>query len=192
MRDELERPVGERQRGCVGLLKLDARAKLLGQPAARFGEHPFGEVGADDLGVWELARDRTRTCARPGAQIKRTCRRSGQRLQPGFVRRERILELHRPPHGRERVELPTNQRPEETPGARIPDGGIGRQPRELPPDCFADHDGSRWMRTSWPDAMPNIAAAFPPLIAIDRFRYESSYRIRSPGRASANVRAATA
>ena len=47
-------------------------------------------------------------------------------------------------------------------------------------------------RMCWPGCRANISAALPRLIAIEMLRYESSYRTISPGRASANVRAAVA
>src|SRR5204862_6008648 len=97
------------------------------------------------------------------------------------------------PDGRERIELPAHKGTEELPQQRVAHRGVSREAREASPDCHSvDHVGSKRIRTSRPGFVPSIAAALPPLIAIDRLRYESSYRIRSPGLASANVRAASA
>ena len=114
------------------------------------------------------------------------------RAKSGVVRSQVCGIAHRVPLGRDRVELLAHQRPKETPQARIAHDGVCRQPRKFLPEREPVHKVSRWMRTSRPSLIPSIAAALPPLIAIDTFRYASSYKIMSPGRASANVRAATA
>ena len=192
MSDELERLVREGKRRRVGPLERDPAAQLVRHPPARVVEHRFRQIDADDLRRGKAAGDRDRPRAGAGAEIERALRCGRKRVEARLVRCERVFHAHRLPHGRQRVELPAQERPEEPPHAWTPHRRIRREPRELAADRDADHDGSRWMRTSCPALIPSIAAAFPPLIAMDRLRYESSYRIRSPGRASANVRAATA
>src|SRR5438034_1265731 len=156
-------------------------------------QHRVGEVDADDPRLRKAAGERQRARAGARAEVEHTRGRLLERVEPRLVRRERVLHAHRVPHRCQRVELPAHERAKQLPEERAADGRVRREPREAPADGDAiDHAGSKWIRTSWPGLMPNIAAALPPLIAIERLRYESSYRIRSPGRASANVLAATA
>src|SRR5262249_30030828 len=123
----------------------------------------------------EAPRKRERTGARARADVEDAGRLLGQPVERGLVRRERVLEAHRVPHRRERIELPAHERTEQPPQERAAHGRVGGQSREPAPDrSTIDHDGSRWMRTSRPGLIPSIAAALPPLIATDRLRYESS------------------
>src|SRR5262249_22118216 len=133
------------------------------------------EVDADDRRLREAVREPERTGTRPGTDVEDARRRAGHSFERSVVRRERVLEPHRVPDGCDRVELPAHERTEEPPQDRAAHGGIGRHSCKPSADRRAiDHDGSRWMRTSRPGLSPSMAAALPPLIAIDRFRYESS------------------
>src|SRR5207237_6263820 len=132
---------------------------------------------------------RTVTC--PGAEVERTRGRRRQSVQRPLVDCEMAGGTDLVPVRRERVELAAHRATKQAPEARTCDDGVRRQPRELAADRNAVHIASRWIRTSCPWCAPNISAALPPLIAIATFRYASSYRMMSPGRASAKVRAAT-
>ena len=59
--------------------------------------------------------------------------------------------------------------------ARPPHDHVRREPREAAPERLAPvaHSSTR-IRSSRPGFTPNISDAFPPLIAIATFRYESS------------------
>ena len=138
---------------------------------ARLFEHRLGQVDADDLRLGKTLRQpqRARTCS--GADVEDARRRVLQRCESRFVRRERVLEAHRVPDGRERIELPAHKGTKELPQQRVAHRGVSREAREASPDCHpVDHVGSKRIRTSRPGFVPSIAAALPPLIAIDRLR----------------------
>ena len=86
--DEVERAVLVGQRRAVRRLEADAIGELRwGQPA-RLGQHLFGDVGADDLGLGEATRDRECAAAGPGSKVERPARRRLEPLQRRLVRAE--------------------------------------------------------------------------------------------------------
>src|SRR5262249_50470268 len=191
VRDEVEGAVCKRQRRRVRL--LIRHVQVGGCVATGLLEHRLRQVDTDDRRLGEARRQSDRASPRARADVEDARRRSRESVEPGVIRCERVLEPHGVPNRRERVELPAYDRTEELPEDRAAHGRVGGKPRKPTPDRGAgDHEGSRGMRTGGPGLTPSIAAALPPLIASDRLRYESSYRIRSPRRASANARAATA
>ena len=82
--------------------------------------------------------------------------------------------------GGEKVANAAHSTAEETPEQRPAYHDIGRNAREP----LRPHRRTP-IRTESPGPAPNIWAAFPPLSAIETFRYASSKRMMSPGRASA-------
>src|SRR5207302_646894 len=97
------------------------------------------------------------------------CRCGVDRAECHLVRREMTRGAHRVPLRRDGVELHAHQRTKQPPEAGAAQDGVRCQTRELLPDHAGVHDGSWWMRRSCPSAMPNMAAALPPLIAIEMF-----------------------
>src|SRR5439155_20752083 len=123
-------------------------------------------------GLGKAARDRNRPFAGACAEPARARRRVAHR-QRRVERSEGVRPDDRVPARREAVELSAQQRPEDPIEPGHPDERVRREPGEAPAERAPSHEAT-WRRISCPGRTPNISAAFPPLIAIATFRYESS------------------
>ena len=150
----------------------------------RLADHLGRDVGADDLGLAATGprraarRRRCRCRGRGRCAVRARHASSAARIAPSEI----SCDARRVPLGREPVEVPRQRPAEDTPERGDAHDDRGHEPREP----LAERHG-RAIRISSPADTPVSRAASPLLIASVTSPYESSYRISSPGGASANV-----
>src|ERR1051325_9319273 len=173
-RDELERAVLVGQLRSIGLLEAHAVGELRGRVPACERDHLLRDICADDLRFREAPRQRKGCEARARPEVEGPPRRLRKGRKCLLERREGLIGAQLVPAWRKPVELPADRAAEGTPQDRAAYHGVRRQPSELAAElCFEVakvHGVRRWILTSWPGPMPNISAALPPLIAIEKFR----------------------
>ena len=192
MRDEVERAVRNGSRDASATSKR-TRPRAPAESAPRLLEHP-------------RRRDRRRRPPPPGtaraianapapgarAEVERA-RGGGSSASSAASYGARCSADASAPSAARARRTARDQAAEEPPERGPAHDDVRREPREPPAERRrSSSQVGRRTRLGRPARAANIAAALPPLIAIAMFRYASSYRMMSPGRASANVRAATA
>jgi hypothetical protein len=86
-------------------------------------DHRGSEVDADDLGLRKAASDDSRRLPRPGAEIENAPRGSGQPVESGAERNERLGSDAGLPARRQEVELRPQRTAEQSPQPRARDDG---------------------------------------------------------------------